>query len=58
MKKNETRKLELPESPYRDLEFLESLEGRTLRILSEYVWPMARLQKYKVESTILFLGSA
>ncbi|HOP61082.1 MAG TPA: LOG family protein [Candidatus Saccharicenans sp.] len=58
MKKNEIRKLELPESPYRDLEFLESLEGRTLRILSEYVWPMARLQKYKVESTILFLGSA
>ena len=58
MKKNERRKLELPESPYRDLEFLESLEGRTLRILSEYVWPMARLQKYKVESTILFLGSA
>ncbi|MDD8019641.1 MAG: TIGR00730 family Rossman fold protein [Acidobacteriota bacterium] len=58
MKKNELRKLELPESPYRDLEFLESLEGRTLRILSEYVWPMARLQKYKVESTVLFLGSA
>jgi len=58
MKKPETRKLEIPESPYRDLEFLESLEGRTLRILSEYVWPMARLEKLKVESTILFLGSS
>ena len=58
MKKPETRKLEIPESPYRDLEFLESLEGRTLRILSEYVWPMARLEKLRVESTILFLGSS
>lgn len=58
MKKAEPRKLDLPESPYRDLEFLESLEGRTLRILSEYVWPMARLEKLKVESTILFLGSS
>lgn len=58
MKKIELRKLEMAESPYRDLEFLESQEGRTLRILSEYVWPMARLEKLKVESTILFLGSA
>ncbi len=58
MKKTGPRKLEIPESPYRDLEFLESLEGRTLRILSEYVWPMARLEKLKVESTILFLGSS
>ncbi|MGB9837047.1 MAG: TIGR00730 family Rossman fold protein [Candidatus Saccharicenans sp.] len=58
MKKTEAKKLEMPESPYRDLEFLESLEGRTLRILSEYVWPMARLEKLKVESTVLFLGSA
>ncbi|MDD8031169.1 MAG: LOG family protein [Acidobacteriota bacterium] len=53
-----SKKLELSESPYRDLEFLESVEGRTLRILSEYVWPMARLEKQKVDSTILFLGSA
>jgi len=57
MKKIELKRLEFPESPYRDLEFLESLEGRTLRILSEYVWPMARLEKLKVDSTVLFLGS-
>ena len=51
-------KLEFPGSPYKDVEFLESLEGRTLRILSEYLGPMARLERAKVNSTILFLGSA
>jgi uncharacterized protein (TIGR00730 family) len=51
-------KLEYPESPYKDIEFLDSLEGRTLRILSEYLGPMARLEKAKVNSTVLFLGSA
>ena len=51
-------KVEYPESPYKDIEFLDSLEGRTLRILSEYLGPMARLDKAKVNSTVLFLGSA
>jgi len=51
-------KLEHPEEYYRDPEFLESLEGRTLRILSEYLGPMSTLDKAKVNSTILFLGSA
>ena len=51
-------KLEHPGSPYKDIEFLDSLEGRTLRILSEYLGPMARLDKAKVNSTVLFLGSA
>jgi len=51
-------KLEHPGSPYKDAEFLDSLEGRTLRILSEYLGPMARLDKAKVNSTVLFLGSA
>jgi uncharacterized protein (TIGR00730 family) len=51
-------KLESPESPYKDIEFLDSLEGRTLRILSEYLGPMARMDKAKINSTVLFLGSA
>ena len=51
-------KVEQPESPYKDIEFLDSLEGRTLRILSEYLGPMARLDKAKVNSTVLFLGSS
>ena len=49
---------EFPEIMYRDHEFLESLEGRTLRILSEYLGPMSKLDRMKINSTILFLGSA
>lgn len=48
----------MPEKSFRDPEFLESLEGRTLRILSEYLSPMTRLDKAKINSTILFLGSS
>ncbi len=49
---------EQPEMSYRDPEFVESLEGRTLRILSEYLGPISRLEKAKINSTILFFGSA
>jgi uncharacterized protein (TIGR00730 family) len=49
---------EYPEIMYHDPEFLESREGRTLRILSEYVGPMSKLERMKINSTILFLGSA
>jgi len=52
------KKIEHPESAYKDVEFLESLEGRTIRVLSEYLSPMARLDKAKINSTVLFLGSA
>lgn len=52
------RKIEHHEESFRDPEFLESLEGRTLRILGEYLGPMTRLDKAKINSTILFLGSS
>lgn len=52
------KKLEHHKESFRDPEFLESLEGRTLRILSEYLGPMTRLGKAKINSTVLFLGSA
>ena len=60
MKEAETKmkKSDTHEESFRDPEFLESLEGRTLRILSEYLGPMARLDRAKINSTILFLGSA
>jgi uncharacterized protein (TIGR00730 family) len=48
---------DFPEKAYKNLEFLNSREARTLRILSEYLEPMARLNKLKVNSTVLFLGS-
>jgi len=49
---------ELPEKAYNNLDFLASPDARTLRILSEYLEPMARLNAHKVNSTILFLGSS
>src|SRR4030065_1993942 len=52
------KKTDHPEESFRDPEFLESLDGRTLRILSEYLSPMTRLDKAKINSTILFLGSS
>jgi uncharacterized protein (TIGR00730 family) len=52
------KKIGYPEESFRNPEFLESLEGRTLRILSEYLGPMAQLERAKINSTVLFLGSA
>lgn len=43
---------------YKNLEFLSSPEARTLRILSEYLEPQSRLNKLKVNNTVLFLGSS
>jgi uncharacterized protein (TIGR00730 family) len=43
---------------YENSQFLESDEARTLRILSEYLEPLKRLNELKVNNTILFLGSS
>jgi len=43
---------------YKNLSFLNSREARTLRILSEYLEPLKRLNEQKVKSTVLFLGSS
>jgi len=43
---------------YNNKEFLESVEARTLRILSEYIEPETRIKKENIESTIVFFGSA
>ena len=47
-----------PEKAYRNKEFLDSEEARTIRILSEILEPMFRLSKQRVHSTVLFLGSS
>lgn len=46
-----------PEKAYKNLEFLRSSEARTVRILSEYLEPLARLNQSKVNNTVLFFGS-
>jgi uncharacterized protein (TIGR00730 family) len=49
---------EVPQVAYRDVRFLESADARSLRIISEYLDPQARLRKVGVQNTIVFFGSA
>lgn len=39
-------------------EFLESAEGRPIRILSEYLEPCRRFKEQKIQDTVVFFGSA
>jgi hypothetical protein len=43
---------------YQDTRFLESKDARALRILAEYLEPLARFKRYGVQDTIVFMGSA
>jgi len=48
----------VPPIAFRNETFLNSVEARSIRILSEYLEPLDRFEKNKINSTILFLGSA
>ena len=43
---------------YLNPEFLNSPEGRILRILSEYAEPLSRFRREKIQDTVVFFGSA
>lgn len=43
---------------YLSREFLESEEGRPLRILSEYLEPLRRFRREQIQDTVVFFGSA
>src|SRR5471032_510029 len=43
---------------YLDPEFLESDEGRPIRILAEYLEPLRRFKDQKIQDTVVFFGSA
>ena len=43
---------------YLNQRFLESRDARGLRILAEYVEPLARFRRFRVDDTIVFMGSA
>ncbi len=47
-----------PLKAFEDLSFLNSRDGRTLRILAEYLEPEARFEEYNIADTIVFFGSA
>ena len=46
------------EKAYKNPEFLNSRDARSLRILSEYLEPQARFKRYNVTDTVVFFGSA
>jgi uncharacterized protein (TIGR00730 family) len=43
---------------YLNPEFLNSPDGRILRILSEYAEPLSRFRREKIQDTVVFFGSA
>ena len=43
---------------YENRSFLSSAEGRVLRILSEYVEPLSRFRRERIQDTVVFFGSA
>jgi uncharacterized protein (TIGR00730 family) len=52
---------ELPEEAplaYQNPEFLNSPEGRMLRIMAEYQEPMTRFRRERIQDTVVFFGSA
>lgn len=43
---------------YENEAFLNSSNARSLRILSEYLEPLSRFTRYRIEDTIVFMGSS
>jgi len=43
---------------YLDPDFLESDEGRPIRIIAEYLEPLRRFKEQKIQDTVVFFGSA
>lgn len=43
---------------YENIDFLNSSDGRIIRMLSEYLQPQSKFKKYKIIDTIVFFGSA
>src|SRR6476646_9675381 len=50
----------MPHQPlaYLDPKFLESIDARPVRILSEYLEPLRRFKEQKIQDTVVFFGSA
>ena len=43
---------------YQNEPFLDSPDGRILRILAEYQEPLARFRREQIQDTVVFFGSA
>ncbi len=53
-----SKKTPQPEKAYKNLEFLNSPDARTIRILAEFLEPKQRFHLEKIFGTIVFFGSA
>jgi uncharacterized protein (TIGR00730 family) len=49
---------DIPPLAYHDTQFLDSDEGRPIRILSEYLGPLRAFRAAGINSTVVFFGSA
>lgn len=58
MSVNDEQHLLPPKLAYENKEFLDSSDGRLLRIMSEYLEPLSRFRAEKIEDTVVFFGSA
>ena len=47
-----------PTKAYQDLDFLNSSDGRIVRMLTEYLQPKSKFKQHKIMDTIVFFGSA
>ncbi len=52
------KRLPRPPKAYKDLEFLNSPDARTVRMLAEFLEPQRRFRQAKIRDTIVFFGSA
>ncbi len=50
--------LELAPLAYENPGFLNSADGRLIRIVSEYMEPLARFRREQIQDTVVFFGSA
>jgi len=50
--------LDRSELAYRNQPFLDTPDARSLRILSEYLYPLSHFRQQKIHDTIVFFGSA
>jgi len=58
MSRPKPERLERAPLAYENREFLNSPDGRLLRMMAEYSEPMARFRRQRIEDTVVFFGSA
>src|SRR5437762_12965119 len=51
-------RLETAALAYENFDFVNSPDGRVLRILAEYLEPLARFRRERIQDTVVFFGSA